>query len=276
MRRVAPFIVRSDLPFPHLGLGRRLLDGLVCGYEYFAFCALLAIFGLTGLLWSLSAMLFYAVLPRRLGEKFGQFMNMALARFFVAVMETSGLIRCDLRALDDLRRDSAIVIAPNHPSLLDAILVLSRLPRVVCITKPGIWKNALLLGAAKLAGFIHNDAPVPLVKGATEQLRAGHHLLVFPEGTRTVSPPVNGFKGGFALIAKQAGAPVQTVFIESNSAFLGKAWPFFKKPRFPLSYRIRLGRRFEIGGDRSAFVAELEAYYHQELDARKPVPPFPA
>jgi len=262
------------MPFPHFGIGRKLLDGLRRGYEYVAFYALLAIFGLVSLLWSALAILLYVALPRRRGEKFGQFMNMAGSRFFVAAMEMSGLIRCDLRALDDLRRDGAIVIAPNHPSLLDAILVLSRLPRVVCISKPGIWKNAFLLGAAKLAGFIHNDAPVPLVRGAAAQARAGHHLLVFPEGTRTVRPPVNGFKGGFALIAKRAEAPVQTVFVESNSAFLGKSWPFFKKPEFPLIYRMRLGRRFEISGDRRAFVAELEAYYRQELSARKPVSPF--
>ncbi|HXM84757.1 MAG TPA: lysophospholipid acyltransferase family protein [Stellaceae bacterium] len=276
MRRAAPSIARDEIPFPHFGIGRKLLDGLRRGYEYVAFYALLAIFGLVSLLWSALAILLHVALPRRRGEKFGQFMNMAGSRFFVAAMEMSGLIRCDLRALDELRRDGAIVIAPNHPSLLDAILVLSRLPRVVCITKPGIWKNAFLLGAAKLAGFIHNDAPVPLVRGAAAQARAGHHLLVFPEGTRTVRPPVNGFKGGFALIAKRAGAPVQTVFVESNSAFLGKSWPFFKKPEFPLIYRMRLGRRFEISGDRRAFVAELEAYYRRELSARKPVSPFPA
>jgi len=245
-------------------------------YESAMFYALLALFGLTSLLWSVVATILYPCLPRRLGEPVGQFINMAGSRFFVTALELSGLVKCDLRALDALRGDGGLVIAPNHPSLLDAILILSRLKRVVCITKPGIWKNLLLVGAAKLAGFIQSDPPRRLVEGAVGQLRAGRQLLVFPEGTRTVRAPVNDFKGGFALIARQAGAPIQTVFIDGNSAFLGKGWPLFKKPEFPLIYRLRLGRRFEIGDDRREFVAALEEYYRQELRARQPESPLPA
>lgn len=266
----------SALPLPRLRARRGAWRAPRRVFEYVVFYALLAVFGLTSLLWSVVATFFYPWLPRRLGEPFGQFMNMAGSRFFVASMELSGLIKCDLRALDALRGAGALVIAPNHPSLLDAILVLSRLPRVVCITKPGIWKNLFLVGAAKLAGFIQSDAPRQLVKGAVGQVRAGRHLLVFPEGTRTIRPPINDFKGGFALIARQAGASIQTVFIDSNSAFLGKGWPLFKKPEFPLTYRLRLGRRFDVGDDRQEFVAALEDHYRQELGARQPEPPLPA
>ena len=75
------------------------------------------------------------------------------------------------------------------------------------------------------------------------------------------------FKGGFALIAKKSGAPVQTVFIDSNSPFLGKGWPLLRKPQFPLVYRARLGRRFRAEGDTHAFVRTLHVYYRQELGA---------
>ena len=37
----------------------------------------------------------------------------------------------------------------------------------------------------------------------------GVQLLVFPEGTRTREPPINAFRGGFALMAKRSGAAVQ-------------------------------------------------------------------
>jgi 1-acyl-sn-glycerol-3-phosphate acyltransferase len=147
------------------------------------------------------------------------------------------------------------------------VLVISRLPQVVCITKPSIWNNLFLCGAASLAGFIPSGSKLKLVKGAARQLRAGRHLLVFPEGTRTPRGPIGDFKPGFAFMAMNAAAPVQTVFIESNSRFLGKGWPFFKKPEFPLIYRVRLGRRFCVGDDRHAFVRELERYYRHELAA---------
>jgi 1-acyl-sn-glycerol-3-phosphate acyltransferase len=237
-------------------------------YEYVVFYGSLAYFGLMSLLWSLLAGVLYRLLPAEPGERLGQFVMMVGFRSFVKVMEVSGIIRCDLRAIDALRGERALVVAPNHPSLLDAVLVIARLPRVVCITKPEIWNNPFLGGGARLAGFIRNDAPVSLVKRAAAQVRAGHHLLIFPEGTRTVRAPVNAFKGGFALIAKAAKAPVQTLVITSNSGFLGKGWPFFKKPPFPLHFRIELGRRLEVGADVQGFVAELEAYFVAELAAR--------
>lgn len=236
-------------------------------YEYFVFYGLLVVFGVSCLLWSLPAAVLYPLLPRKLGARLGQFMIMAGFRYFIEVMKLTRIIRCDLGALDALRRETSIIIAPNHPSLLDAVLVISRLPQVACIMKSKIWDNLFLGGSARLAGYIRNDNPVNMIKLAVQEVRAGHQLLVFPEGTRTVQKPVNQFKGGFALIAKKAAAPVQTVFIETNSPFLGKGWPFFKKPAFPLVYRARLGRRFEVGDDVQAFMDKLERYYGEELAA---------
>jgi 1-acyl-sn-glycerol-3-phosphate acyltransferase len=110
-----------------------------------------------------------------------------------------------------------------------------------------------------------------MVREAARELRSGQQLLVFPEGTRTRRAPVSPFKGGFALIAKQAGAPVQTVFIETNSRFLSKGWPILKKPHMPLVYRARLGKRFEVSGNVRTFVAMLESYYRESLEPDRSV-----
>jgi 1-acyl-sn-glycerol-3-phosphate acyltransferase len=225
----------------------------------------LALFGISSLAWSLPAGLLNRLLPRRMRAPLGQYMIMAGFRCYLVVMESVGVFRCDLRALDALRDDHALIIAPNHPSLLDAVLVISRLPRVVCITKASLWDNWFLGGGIRLAAYIRNDAPVKLIKLALEALRAERQLLIFPEGTRTVAPPINAFKGGFALMAQKARVPVQTVFIESSSRYLTKGWSLFRRPECPLVYRARLGRRFEVTGDAHEFVAELERYFQHEL-----------
>jgi 1-acyl-sn-glycerol-3-phosphate acyltransferase len=111
-----------------------------------------------------------------------------------------------------------------------------------------------------------------MVKLAVEEIRAGSQLLVFPEGTRTVAGPVNPFKGGFALIAKHAGVPVQTVFIETNSRYLGKGWPVHRMPRLPLYYRVRLGPRFTVDRDVKAFNAELEGFFREQLGSGPVLP----
>jgi 1-acyl-sn-glycerol-3-phosphate acyltransferase len=243
----------------------RLVAWLRRAYEHAVFYGLLALFGISSLLWSVPAAILYPLLPRRLGEPLGQFMIMAGFRYFIAVMRLAGVIECDLRELDMLRAGAPVVIAPNHPSLLDAVLIISRLPHLACAAKAEIWDNIFLGGGARLAGFIRNDSPAKLIREATRQVRRGRHFLIFPEGTRSEARPVGDFKGGFALIAKRAEAPVQTVFIESNSRFLGKGWPLLKKPEFPLVYRVRLGRRIVIEGDVHDAVGQLHAYYRQEL-----------
>lgn len=232
-----------------------------------AFWGLLLLFGASSLLWSGAAAVLYRVLPRRIGERLGQFVIRAGFRGFLGAMRFAGALDCDFGGLDALAEAPPLVIAPNHPSLLDAVLVLSRVPHVVGAAKAEIWDNLFLGGAARLAGFVRNDSPARLVKEAVRQVRSGRHFLIFPEGTRSNARPVGDFKGGFALIAKRAGARVQPVFIETTSRFLGKGWPLFRRPEFPLVYRIRLGDRLTIEGDVRESVDRLSACYRRALDA---------
>jgi len=238
--------------------GRRLA-------EYALFWCGLVVFGVCTQLWSLTAALLYRLLPRRRGARLGQFAIMAGFRGYLTAMEAIGVFRCDLGALDSLRDAGALVIAPNHPSLLDAVAVISRLPRVVCITKASLWDNFFLGGSVRLAGYIRNDTPLDLVRQAVQGLQSDRQLLVFPEGSRTAHPPLDPFKGGFLLMARRAGVPVQTVFLENNSGYLGKGWKPFRKPPIPVVVTARLGRRFEVPADLHGFTAELERYYRQEL-----------
>ncbi|TPW14759.1 MAG: putative phospholipid biosynthesis acyltransferase, partial [Halothiobacillaceae bacterium] len=66
--------------------------------------------------------------------------------------------------------------------------------------------------------------------------------------------------------------PVQTVFIETDSRYLSKGWPLFRKPALPITYRIRLGRRFEPQDNVRSLVTELERYFAAELSGRAPMP----
>ena len=246
-------------------------------YEYFVFYFGYLYFGTGCALFSLVGTVLHPLLPARFGAaRVGRWVTGRHFRGFLALLRASGLVRIDLAALDQLRGERSIIIAPNHPSLLDAVFIISRLPQTACIMKAGIWDSFFLGGGARFSGYIRNDAPLNLVRLSTQELRAGNQLLVFPEGTRTRTAPVNAFKGGFALMAKKSGAAVQTVFIETNSAFLCKGWPLLKKPDFPLFYRARLGMRFTSESDVKAFVSKLENYYRKELSTLVLVEPAAA
>lgn len=233
--------------------------------EYLALYFGLGLLGLICLSWTVFAVPLYPLLPRKWGGALGRRVIMLGFRVYLAVLTIIGACRFDLSALDALRSQPPLIVAPNHPSLLDAVMVLSRLPDVVCVMKASLLDNIFLGAGARLARYIRNDSLVRMVGEATQSLREGSHLLIFPEGTRTTRSPVNAFTGATAGIAKRAGVPVQTVFIETDSPFLCKGWPLLRRPDLPMSYRIRLGRRFDPPADAHAFQSELQRYFEAEL-----------
>ncbi len=232
------------------------------------FC--LAGFGVSGLVGSLPAALVFPILPRRSGQPLGQFGIQMGFRWFLWVMRVTGVLRTDFNALDRFQHERGIVFACNHPTMLDAVLLISRLPRIVCITKASLWDNAFLGGGIRLAGYLRNDAPVPMIRRAGEAVRAGQNLLIFPEGSRTATPPVSEFHRSFAVMARAAGAPVQTLFIEADSPYLRKGWPLFREPQLPLVFRFRIGERLEVDRDTENFVKRMEAYFRRELPRTDP------
>lgn len=238
-------------------------------YEYIVLYGSLVLFGAAGLTYTFIGAVLYPLLPRRYGARLGRLIMTNLFRPYLAIITASGLVKCDLSALDALAGGERIIIAPNHPSLIDVVLIGSRLTNIACIMKADIQNNILFGGGARLAGYIRNDSTGNMVRTSVAELKEGAQLLIFPEGTRTTAQPVNKFKSAFALIARRSGVPVQTVFIESNTPFLGKGWPLLRKPKFPLSYKVSLGKRFEVTGDAKTFVDELEKYYREQLSDRK-------
>ena len=80
--------------------------------------------------------------------------------------------------------------------------------------------------------------------------------------------PVNPFKMGFALMAKLADAPIQTVFVEMSYFYLGKRWKLWHSPVFPVRITIRLGRQFHPQPGQSAKVLgdEVERYFRAGMD----------
>lgn len=234
-------------------------------YDYLVLYLGLAWLGILCLAWTPIALLLYPLLSERRGRAIGRHVMMLAFRFYLASLAASRRCSFDLRALDALRGEPSLIIAPNHPCLLDAVMVLSRLPNVACVLKAELMNNLFLGAGARLARFIRNKPVRRMLQQAMHDFECGSHLLLFPEGSRTISCPVNPLTGSIGLIAHHAQVPVQTVLIETDSAYLSKGWPLFRKPTMPIHYRVRLGRRFDPPQNTQRFMAELEHYFSHEL-----------
>ena len=218
------------------------------------------------LAWAVIAFLLLPIAPVAWGRSIGRNAAMHAFRGWLAVMEALGAWRLDLSELDALRGAGPLILAPNHPSLLDAVFVISRLPDTVCVMKGSLLRNFLLAPAARLARYVPNDSLLRLIARAAPELELGGQLLLFPEGTRsrgTLGPLTEAV----GAVSRRTRVPVQALVIEDPARFLGKDWPLARIPSFPLTYRVRLGRRFDPPADVRAFTLELERYFTRELAA---------
>ncbi|MGV3742429.1 MAG: lysophospholipid acyltransferase family protein [Burkholderiaceae bacterium] len=198
----------------------------------------------------------------------GRVTIMRFFRLYLTILNALHILKLDLSEIDRLRGETGLILAPNHPSLLDALLVTSRLPNVVCIMKAQVLKNVLFGKGAQIAGYIPNGSMRDMVNFAAEELGQGQHVLLFPEGTRTVKGEPLDLKGSIGVIAKRTNAEVQTLIIETDSGFLGKERHILNPPDFPVHFRVRLGRRFPAPQHAKVFMDELEAYFGQMLNKR--------
>ena len=244
---------------------RAVSRGLLHGYDYLVLYLGLAWLGILCLAWTPIALIIYPFLSERRAQALGRYVIMMAFRLYLASLSLSRRFSFDLAALDALRDQPALIIAPNHPCLLDAVMVISRLPNVACVLKANLMNNIFLGAGARLARYIRNEPVRRMVQQAMQDFDSDSHLLLFPEGTRTITNPVNPLKGSIGLIARHAQVPVQTILIETDSKYLSKGWPLFRKPPMPIHYRVRLGRRFDPPQHTKRFMAELEHYFAHEL-----------
>ncbi|MEO5676748.1 MAG: lysophospholipid acyltransferase family protein [Usitatibacter sp.] len=238
-------------------------------WDYGILCFGLAYLAILFFIWAIVALLLYPVLPTAMSRSVGRVGALGVFRLYLSSMEALGAWRLDLRSLDALRGAGPLIIAPNHPCLLDAVLVMSRLPNGLCVMKDTLLGNFLLGPASRLARYVRNDSLIRLMTSASEELRLGGQLLLFPEGTRSTADPIGPFTDAVGALSRRSGVPVQAVIIEAEDRrFLGKGWTPAARPSLPLNYRIRLGRRFDPPKDVRAFTVELERYFARELAAR--------
>ena len=255
---------------------------MLTAYHIVAYYGSLALFGVAG--FTFNAVCWMAGTLGG-GEGRERFFQRAIQREFSAYLRLLAflrLLRIDYRGFDP-RAAPARVIVANHPSLLDAVFLIARVPAAVCIFKPAIRHNPVLGHSALRAGYLPSDSGLDLVHAAVAKINGGATLVVFPEGTRT---PANGklgtFRSGFALIARLAKAPLQLVRITCGGELLTKERACWKLPQLPARVVVEAGPCLDPNTpDTTAdLVAEVEAWFRttpttQMTFARETIPAAP-
>ena len=126
------------------------------------------------------------------------------------------------------------IVAPNHRGFLDYIQFIAMFPfrRVDVLVSEAMYNySPVLRFMLKAMGVIKVPAltaDMSSTSEAIDRLKAGHIVLIFPEGKIETTPELLEYKQSVALIAMESGAPVIPVFhngkiglIKSGKAFVG-------------------------------------------------------
>jgi 1-acyl-sn-glycerol-3-phosphate acyltransferase len=185
-----------------------------------------ALFGIVGLLVQLTCLPVLYLLPigRKKRQRYFRRLLSNLFSAYVRFMELCGLIQVNTRVCKKPGSDGQLIVA-NHPSLLDAVYLISLFPNASCIVKSALFINPFTAGSVRAAGYIRNDSE-DLLEECAASLAAGDSLITFPEGTRTDPATPFKFLRGPANIALRANYDICPIVIRCSPARLMKhqAW----------------------------------------------------
>ncbi len=183
-------------------------------------------------------------------------------------LERLGVALMEYKGFESICRLEGAILAANHPSGMDIIALLNKIPRLTCIMRASFTRNPIMQGAARMIGCIPNDAGTSFIRQAERKLKSGENLLIFPEGTRTEpGRTVNPFKNGFALIAVRNQLPIHTILIEREHRYLAKGGSVLAPAKLPITTRLIAGKIFypEPNEKPRGLSARLQRYFQSVL-----------
>jgi 1-acyl-sn-glycerol-3-phosphate acyltransferase len=134
----------------------------------------------------------------------------------------------DVFGAERLGLEASYVFMSNHQSHTDIIALFVALPIQPGFLAKKELRDVPLFGRAMEAGghvFIdrtkHQEAR-ETIADAARRVREGAPIAIFPEGTRSDTPTVKGFKKGGFHLAKQAGVPIVPIGIRGTAKILAK------------------------------------------------------
>lgn len=119
------------------------------------------------------------------------------------------------------------VVVSNHQAMLDIPLLYALPFNFKWVSKKEVYKIPIFGWVL----WMHGDVAIErggsastkaMLKKCEDYLKDGVSIIMFPEGTRTKTGCVNGFKEGAMILAQQSGADILPVVIDGTFDAFGK------------------------------------------------------
>lgn len=130
--------------------------------------------------------------------------------------------------VENIPKEGGVLFISNHQSNFDIPIFIGFIPRDKgFIAKLELMKVPSFGRWMKYIGCIFIDRKDPrqsltALNQAAESLKAGHSLVIFPEGTRSADGTVGPFKPGSLKLAMKARVPIVPVTIKGSINIMPK------------------------------------------------------
>lgn len=151
----------------------------------------------------------------------------------------------EANGLEKLPSSGAFIIAANHTSHMDTgavkVALGEQAEKLFVLGARDYFFNTRLKGwffhtFLRVVPFDRTVNPLEGLRIAAAILQAGYPLLIFPEGTRSVTGKLQSFKPGLGLLAIETGVPVVPVLIEGTFDALPKGRLLPRKSKVQVTF----------------------------------------
>jgi 1-acyl-sn-glycerol-3-phosphate acyltransferase len=171
------------------------------------------------------------------------------------------LFRLKVKGVDNIPKEGSAIIAANHSSYLDPVILAVAVPRRVSwIVRKDVYDVWWLKWLFVFTGMIRENGSVSKAIGLLDE---GRLVGVFPEGTRSPDGKLGAAKKGAAVMVLKTGAPVVPCgIIGAYEAYPRGA--VFPRP-FPV--KVMIGKAVKFGKDEAADDAKADLSLRTITDA---------
>ncbi|MYA38840.1 MAG: 1-acyl-sn-glycerol-3-phosphate acyltransferase [Acidimicrobiia bacterium] len=151
-----------------------------------------------------------------------------LVKRFGRVWVVASGANLEVSGLENIEEGTPYIVVANHRSNIDIMVLTAALPIPIrFLSKVEVFKFPLLGSAMRSVGMIALDREMGrrelafIIRNARSLAAEGKSLVVFPEGTRSITGEMLPFKTGAIHIAARTGCPILPVAVQGT----GAVWP---------------------------------------------------
>jgi 1-acyl-sn-glycerol-3-phosphate acyltransferase len=189
------------------------------------------------------------------------------ARLWARMILKTGFVPVRIEGLGNIDPSRSMVYAANHLSALDIPVLYAALPgQFRIMAKKELFRYPLMGWHLKRSGqipIVYGDAHASLrsINKASESLRHGLPVMVFPEGGRSQTGQLQPFLGGAFLVAIRTNTPVVPIAIVGTYELL----PVNSFHALPGPVELIIGKPIPTAGMRAHDMDKLAAQVRDKI-----------